>query len=177
MASIIRKLRNIKHGITDETDLLDISRISENLFVSNWPCAKHAPEIASYGIELIICTLRARQDKELNQPPLRLVQIPTIDSPLFPIPLSRLRQGVAEALPVMAVGGKVLVFCMSGIHRSVAMASCILIGQGYSADDAMRLVKEKRDIADPYAPHIRKRIEKFEIDWRNHHGETNSSRH
>lgn len=169
MASIIRILRNKRHGITDETDLLDISQITDNLYVSNWPIAKHAPEIASYGIELIICTLRERQDKELNQPPLRMVQIPTIDSPLFPMPLSKLEQGVDTALPVIGAGGKVLVFCKSGIHRSVAMASCILIGQGYSAEDAMHKVADARDKADPYQSHIRTRIEKFEPYWRERH--------
>jgi hypothetical protein len=69
----------------------------------------------------------------------------------------------------MESGGKVLTFCKSGIHRSVAMASCILIGQGYSAEEAMRMVADGREIADPYKPHIRKRIEKFEPYWHQHH--------
>jgi predicted polyphosphate/ATP-dependent NAD kinase len=44
-----------------------------------------------------------------------------------------------------------------------------------ATEDAMRLVTEKRDIADPYVPYIRKRIEKFEANWRKHYDETNSS--
>ena len=97
MASIIRKLRNRRHGITDETDLLDISQITDSLFISNWPIAKHAPEIASYGIKLIVCTLMERQDKELNQPPLMMIQIRMIDTPLFPLPFAQLRSGVEAA--------------------------------------------------------------------------------
>ena len=166
MASIIRKLRNRKHGITDETDVLNISQITENLFISNWPIAKHAPEIANHGIDLIVCTLMERQDKELNQPPLKMRQIRMIDAPMFPLPMFQLRHGVEAALPVIGSGGKVLTFCKSGIHRSVAMASCVLIGQGYSAEEAMRMVADGREIADPYKPHIRKRIEKFEPYWR-----------
>jgi protein tyrosine phosphatase (PTP) superfamily phosphohydrolase (DUF442 family) len=74
MTSIIRKLHNRRQGITDETDLLEISQITESLFISNWPIAKHVPVIASQGINLIICTIMERQDKELNQPPLKMVQ-------------------------------------------------------------------------------------------------------
>jgi hypothetical protein len=45
------------------------------------------------------------------------------------------------------------------------MASCILIGLGMTAEDAMRLVVERRPVADPYAPHIERRIRAFEQDW------------
>jgi hypothetical protein len=41
----------------------------------------------------------------------------------------------------------------------------VLIGMGYSADEAMRLIKEKRAVADPYVPYIQKRIRKFEQQW------------
>ena len=169
MVSKMRKLRNVMHGISDEEDILDISQITESLFISNWPIAKHVPDITSRGIELIVCTIQESQDKELNQPPLRMVQVPTTDSPLSPMPLSKLEQGVEAALPVIDQGGKVLTFCKSGIHRSAAMASCILIGQGYSAEEAMQTVSDGREKADPYKPHIRKQIEKFEPYWRERH--------
>jgi protein tyrosine phosphatase (PTP) superfamily phosphohydrolase (DUF442 family) len=169
MASFVRKLRNRRHGITDEMDILDISQITEGLFVSNWPIAKHVPVIVDHGIKLIICTLRERQDKELNQPPLKMVQIQMTDAPFMPLPMSKLQKGVETAIPYLEADSKVLVFCKSGIHRSVAMASCILIGQGHSAAEAMKMVADTREIADPYKPHIRKRIEKFEPYWHKHH--------
>ncbi|MCP4167263.1 MAG: dual specificity protein phosphatase family protein [Chloroflexi bacterium] len=173
MASIVRKLRNRRQGITEETDILDISKITDGLFVSNWPIAKHEPEIVGYGIELIICTIWESQDKELNQPPLKMIHIRMTDAPFMPLPMSQLRRGVEAALPVLEADGRVLVFCKSGIHRSVAMASCILIGQGYSAEEAMRMVADAREIADPYKPHIRKRIEKFEPYWNEQQGHSN----
>jgi len=169
MSSIIRKLRNRKHGITEETDLIDISQITDHLFVSNWPIARHVPAIVAHDTDPIVCTLMERQDKELNQPPLKMIQIRMIDAPMFPLPMWQLKRGVEAALPVIESGGKVLVFCKSGKHRSVAVASCILIGQGYSAEEAMRMVADGREKADPYMPHIRKRIEKFEPYWHKHH--------
>ena len=62
-------------------------------------------------------------------------------------------------------GDSVLVHCKEGIHRSVAQAACVLIGMGYTADEAMQLIKEKRAVADPYARHIQSRIQKFEEYW------------
>jgi hypothetical protein len=52
------------------------------------------------------------------------------------------------------------------VHRSVAMACCVLIGMGQTADQAMQLVKQKREAADPDAWYIQRRIYKFEQYWR-----------
>jgi hypothetical protein len=41
----------------------------------------------------------------------------------------------------------------------------VLIGKGYTADDAMQLIKEKRSVADPDVGYIQKRIRKFESQW------------
>ena len=82
------------------------------------------------------------------------------------MPLGKLHKGVAHALPVLREGGKVLAHCRYGVHRSVAMACCVLIGTGLSAQEAMQVVSQRRAAADPYAPHIRKRIELFESIWR-----------
>jgi protein-tyrosine phosphatase len=101
----------------------------------------------------------------LGKLPLRLVWLPTIDSPLVPMPMALLERGVREALPVIERGDRVLVHCHFGIHRSVAMACCVLIGMGYSAEEAMAQVKNRRALADPQAPHIRKRILLFARSW------------
>jgi protein-tyrosine phosphatase len=101
----------------------------------------------------------------LTLPPFQMLHLRTFDSPLLPMPLSSLRRGVETALPEIQAGRSVLVYCKQGRHRSVAMVCCILIGQGYSADDAMQLVKEKRPAADPGARHIQRRIRKFERRW------------
>jgi protein-tyrosine phosphatase len=101
----------------------------------------------------------------LGQAPVRLLWLPTIDSPFTPMPISRLRHGVMAALPVIRQGSGVLVHCRYGVHRSVAMACCVLIGMGYTAGSAARLVKERRPAADPDIWYIRSRILLFEKDW------------
>ena len=72
------------------------------------------------------------------------------------MPMEKLKKGVEAALPVIEEGHSVLVYCREGRHRSVAMACCILIA---------KLVKEKREKADPDAWHIQRRIRKFERQW------------
>ena len=111
---------------------------------------------------IISMIVQRRPPKALTAEGLEVLWLRTFDFPLIPIPLKTLKRGVEAALPVIQEGGRVLVFCEGGRHRSVAMASCILIGQGYSADEAMQLISSKRVMADPYAWHIQRQIRRFE---------------
>jgi protein-tyrosine phosphatase len=101
----------------------------------------------------------------LGKPPVELLWLPTFDNMFLPMPFNTLNKGVRAALPVIENGDSVLVHCKSGVHRSVAQAACVLIGMGYTADDAMQLIKEKRAVADPDARHIQSRIRKFANQW------------
>jgi len=148
----------------------DISRITDYLYISAWPKGEHADEIQALNIRLILSMHWRRPSKSLNHPPLRVLWLPTVDTPITPMPIGTLRRGVEAALPVIEEGGGVLAHCKAGVHRSVAMASCVLIGMGYTADNAMQLVKEQREVADPFAGYIQSRIRKFESDWHRRHG-------
>ncbi|MFN8472554.1 MAG: dual specificity protein phosphatase [Anaerolineae bacterium] len=144
----------------------DISQITDYLYVGEWPLGRDAEGLKALNIRLILAMLRGPHPHGLAEEPLRLVELPTIDSPLTPIPLRVLYRGVQEALPVIFDGYSVLVHCRHGRHRSVAMACAILIAMGYTANQAMALVCERRSRADPYAWHIRRRIVAFERAWR-----------
>ena len=143
----------------------DISQITDFLYISAWPERKYAEEIRSLNVRLILSTHWILPGKVLRQPPFQLLWLPMLDSPLTPVPLSLLHRGVQAALPVIQAGGIVLVHCRYGVHRSVAMACCVLIAKGYSANEAMQLAKKRRKAADPYRWYIRSRIEKFELEW------------
>ncbi len=147
----------------------DISKIIDYLYISAFPEAEHAEMIRALNVQLIISMPLQRPKHEVRMTPVRWLHLRTIDSPLTPLPLWLLRRGVRAALPVIQEGYGVLVHCKAGVHRSVAMACCILIGLGYSAEEAMKLVKEKRPVADPDVWYIRTRIEKFEKSWRKSH--------
>jgi len=144
---------------------LNVSEITEYLYISAWPQGDHGEEIRALNVRLILSMHWMRPAHTLGHPPVRLLWLPTFDTPLTPIPIAVLRRGVEAALPVIQEGWGVLVHCRYGVHRSVAMACSVLIGMGYTALEAMGLAKEKRAVADPYIWYIRRRIEKFERYW------------
>ena len=86
----------------------DISRITDNLYISAWPEGEHADEILALNIRLILSMHWPRPSKSLNHPPLRVLWLPTIDTPITPMPIGTLRSGVEAALPVIEKGGGVL---------------------------------------------------------------------
>jgi protein tyrosine phosphatase (PTP) superfamily phosphohydrolase (DUF442 family) len=145
---------------------MDISRITDYLYIAAHPRHGDAETIQQLGISFILNMIWYPPAAILQQPPFRMLILRSIDSPLFPIPIRRLRRGVEAALPVIREGGKVLVYCRKGRHRSVAMAACILIAMGFTADEAMERIKAQRPIADPYIFYIRSRIYRFEAEWR-----------
>jgi hypothetical protein len=148
----------------------DLSQITDDLYLSSLPKSEHVEHILSLGVRMVVSMTVYRAPSVYRRPPMQFVHCPSLDTPLTPIPIFILSRGVSAVLPVIEAGESILVHCKSGVHRSVAMASCILIARGHSADSAMRLIKEKRGKADPYVPYIRKRIEKFESYWSKNHG-------
>jgi protein-tyrosine phosphatase len=69
------------------------------------------------------------------------------------------------ALDILRNGGSVYTHCAVGMHRSVAMCAAILIATGYTIEEAVGLIKQRRRIADPHTWYIRKRIERFAASW------------
>jgi protein tyrosine phosphatase (PTP) superfamily phosphohydrolase (DUF442 family) len=147
---------------------LDISQITEYLYVAASPNAEYAGALSNLNVRLVINMKFFTPAKVYQEPPFRMLTLRTFDFIFIPIPIHKLEKGVETALPAIQNGESVLIYCRQGRHRSVAMASTILIAKGYSADDSMRLVSSKREVADPYAWHIQRQIRKFEKKWNNH---------
>lgn len=147
---------------------MDISQITDYLFVGAQPEARHAPNLQALGINLIISMrVERRPPAAFVQPPLRTVWLRTFDVFFLPIPVRTLMKGVEAALPVIAAGGRVLVHCHRGKHRSVAQAAAILMAhEGCSAEAAMRLLREHRAIARPQTWYIQRQILAFEKFWK-----------
>ena len=143
----------------------DVSAITDQLFIAARPHARHVEHVRGLGVDLVLSMIWFAPTRALTQPPFRLIRLPSFDNPLLPIPLSMLRRGASAAALVLDAGGRVLVYCLAGRHRSVAMASCILIAEGMTADEAMDTIVAHRPVADPHARHIERRIRAFERDW------------
>ena len=145
---------------------MDISKITDQLYIAAHPKAEDVNAILEMNVRLILNMIFFRPADVYRNPPFRMLTLRTFDSIFLPIPIGKLVRGVKAALPVIQGGESVLVYCREGRHRSVAMAAAVLIGQGCSADEAMQLISLKRSKADPYAWHIQRRIRKFEEVWR-----------
>lgn len=144
---------------------LDISRIIDTLYIAAHPHSGHADYLRGLPTRLLLSVRMRRPGSAVRNAAENWIHLPCVDTPLTPIPMLLLFRGVEAATPVVQQGGIVVVHCHYGRHRSVAMASCILISQGYTAADAMRLVVQQRPVADPYVWYIRARIERFAERW------------
>lgn len=146
---------------------MDISQITDHLYVGSRLSAEDIAAVRHLDVRLIINMIAYRRpSRDFASLPVEVLWLRTFDFPLLPIPVRTLERGAAAALPVIREGHSVLVYCEGGRHRSVAMASAILIGLGHPADEAMQLVSERREVADPQAWHIRRQIRRFEAHWR-----------
>ena len=149
---------------------MDISQITDLLFVGGQPRTEQAGHLEELGVRLIISMRgEAPPPTVFEQSPFRALWLRTYDTMFTPIPISKLMEGVRVALPAMEQGESVLAHCHHGRHRGVAMGAAILIAQGQSAEAAMRLLRDRRAIADPQAWYIWRQIKKFEQAWQAQH--------
>lgn len=142
---------------------MDFSPITDDLFIGDTPSREDYQQLHELGVRLVInMRLERPPVPDTLKPPLKFVWLPTIDSPGLVIPIGFLKYGARAALDCIDKGGKVYAHCQRGRHRGVAMGAVILITQGYKAEQAMSLIKERRPDADPDIFYIRSRILRFE---------------
>ena len=145
---------------------MNFSKITDDLFIGTTPSVSDYDTLRDLGVRLVInMRFSYGPHPDPHNPPLLLLWLRTIDSPFFPIPIPKLMLGARTALELIRLGGKVYVHCAYGRHRGVAMGSCVLIAQGYDPESAMKLIAERRLVANPYAFHIRPRIMRFAREW------------
>lgn len=145
---------------------MNFSQITEHLFIGNTPSLKDYDRLRELGIRLII-SMRFSRGPQLDphHQPISTLWLRSIDSPFFPISVQKLIRGAQAALETIRSGGKVYTHCAYGRHRDVAMGACVLIAQGFDPFAAMKLIAERRSVADPFAYYIRPRILKFAELW------------
>ena len=146
--------------------MIDISRVTDYLYVGSRVGKEHADELKVLNFNLIISMIgQMPPDEIFTLPPFKTLWIRTYDTLFTPISIKKLLVGVEAALPIIQNSGKVLVFCMQGKRRSVAMAAAILIGMGHTSEQAIDLLTTARKVADPRRWYIRRQINAFESYW------------
>ena len=145
---------------------MNFSSINDTLYIGTTPGAHDYDRLRGLGVGLVI-NLRIERPPipDRHPQPIKTLWLPVFDSPLLPIPIHALNKGVQAALATIQQGQAVYIHCAAGVHRSAALGASILIAQGYSSEQAMRTIKERRPISDPYTWYIRRRILKFAEGW------------
>jgi len=147
---------------------VDFSEITPWLFIGTTPQITDYDRLRALGVRLVInMRVERRPYPDYHNPPLKLLWLPTFDSPLIHIPLRTLQRGAHAALLAIEAGEKVYVHCAAGAHRGVAMGAAILIARGYDPMEAMALIKKRRPAADPDIWYIRRQILRFAARWGN----------
>lgn len=150
----------------DTIPRMNISQITDDLFVGNMPFQRDYDRLRELGVRLIInMRFTLGPSLDAHPEPINALWLRSIDSPFFPISIPNLMLGAQAALETIQSGGKVYTHCAYGRHRGPAMGACVLIAQGYAPQDAMQLIKDRRSVADPFAWYIRPRILKFAKEW------------
>src|SRR5688572_33155395 len=96
----------------------NFSNITDDLFIGTTPLASDYDGLRELGIRLIINMRFTRSPfPDTHHTPIQLLWLRTIDSPFFPLPVSKLMIGGRAALETINQGGKVYVHCAYGRHR------------------------------------------------------------
>jgi protein tyrosine phosphatase (PTP) superfamily phosphohydrolase (DUF442 family) len=145
---------------------MNFSKITDFLYIGTTPHSKDYTTLRDLGIGLVInMRFERRPYPDLHDPPMRVLWLPSVDSPLFPISIKKLHEGVEAALETLHSGRAVYTHCHYGVHRAVAIGTSILIALGHSPEEAMQLIRENREVANPHTWYIRRRIERFAAFW------------
>ena len=142
----------------------DISFIAPHLLMGSQPTDRAYRELESDGVKLII-NMRIFPDGR-NKTLIPTKNFRAFDAPFFPVPMRYLFRGARLAIEHINNDETVFVHCRQGKHRSAMMVAAILIALGHSAEEARKIIKDGRPVANPDLFYIKKRIDQFEISWK-----------
>lgn len=128
---------------------LNLSWVSGNLAVGGSFARKDIPLLAAQGLTAVLDLRAEAQDdaEALGQHGIQLRCLPAPDREA-PSPHDMVG-AVRWVLDQMDQGGKVLVHCEHGVGRGPLLGCAVLVAQGYSAPEALRLVRTRRWQAAP----------------------------
>ena len=107
-------------------------------------------KVAHLGVTHIIDMQVEFDDTPLARPHGIAVLWNAVDDDFQPKPPEVFQRGVEFALDALNSGGdgKLFIHCAAGVHRAPMMTLALLRVLGYSLDDAMMLIEERRPVVD-----------------------------
>lgn len=122
------------------------------------------------GVSAVVdCRIEARDDADaLTAAGIAFLHVPTPDRHGFTF--EQMRDGVEWVLEHLETGGRTFLHCEHGVGRGPLMTCAVLVAQGYSAQDALRVVRSRRWQALPNDRQLAALLT-FERQWRATHAD------
>lgn len=107
-------------------------------------------KVARMGVTHIIDMQVEFDDTKLGRPYGIAVLWNAVDDDFQPKPAEVFQRGIEFALDAVNSdgSGKLFIHCAAGVHRAPMMALAVLRVLGYSLDEAMVLIEERRPVVD-----------------------------
>lgn len=146
-------------------DKLNMSWVTNHLAVGGRIRPEDMHALNMLGVTHVIDTRSEYHDDEeaLAKEHIQLLYLPTPDT--YPLTVEQLKQGASWANEHIREGGRVLIHCEHGVGRSVILTCATLMQDGMSADDALKLVQQKRWQAAPNQRQV-ERLQELEVALR-----------
>jgi len=141
----LRVLARLMEWLTDvQPKQLNYSDVTPRLAVGGAFRTRQIKDLCSRGVTAVVdCRLEAEDDAAaLAAAGIQFLHVPTLDRHGFSY--AQLQEGVEWVLDQISAGGRAFLHCEHGVGRGPLMACAVLVAQGYSAPEALRIVRSGR---------------------------------
>jgi hypothetical protein len=148
---------------------LNYSDVTPQIAVGGSFRKRQIKHLRARGVTAVVdCRKEASDDPELlAKAGIEFLHVPAPDR--YALTSDQLHEGVEWVLDHLERGSRVFVHCEHGVGRGPLMACAVLVGQGYSAPEALRIVRSGRWQAMPNDRQLGALLA-FERDWRQKRG-------
>jgi hypothetical protein len=161
----LRVLARLMEWLTDvQPKQLNYSDITPQLAVGGAFRRRQIKNLKHRGVTAVVdCRLEASDDSvALQSAGIDFLHLPTLDRHGFTY--AQLHEGVDWVLGHVDQGGRAFLHCEHGVGRGPLMACAVLVAQGHSAPEALRMVRSGRWQALPNDRQLDALLN-FEQEW------------
>ena len=165
-------LARLFEWITDvQPKQLNYTDVTHQLAVGGAFRRRQIKRLKQRGVTAVVdCRLEAEDDANaLTGAGIQFLHLPTPDRHSFTY--AQMQQGVDWVIEHIAGGGRAFLHCEHGVGRGPLMACAVLVAQGHSAPQALRIVRKARWQALPNDRQLAALLD-FETVWRTEHSVT-----
>lgn len=162
----LRVLARLMEWLTDiQPKQLNYSDVTPRIAVGGAFRKRQIKRLKHHGVTAVVdCRQEARDDPDaLRANGIEFLHMPTLDRHGFTY--DQMAQGVEWVLDHTARGGRAFLHCEHGVGRGPLLACCVLVAQGYTAPEALNIVRSARWQALPNDRQLTALLN-FEQQWR-----------